>query len=159
MNDEPVVYAGKVLEKWIDYNEHMNDACYVSVFSESIDNLMDYIGIDEKFRAFEGVSIYTLQTSVHYLKELGLGGSLAVSARLLEYDSKKLRVFLTMGDPSFAEHFATMEALLLHVDMTVRRSSPFRTKTLEKIGALFAAQREKPWPARAGEGISLQKGR
>lgn len=157
MKAEPVVFEGKVLREWIDYNGHMNDACYVRVFSESIDNLMDYLGMNEGFRHREQVSIYTLQTVVHYLKEAALDDPLVVTVRLLEYDSKKLRVFFTLRDPSSAAHFATMEALLLHVDMSVRRSSVFREATVERIEALFAAQRDLSWPGRAGEGIALRR--
>lgn len=157
MKAEPVVFEGKVLREWIDYNGHMNDACYVRVFSEAIDNLMDYLGMNEAFRHREQVSIYTLQTVVHYLKEAALDDPLVVTVRLLEYDSKKLRVFFTMRDSSGAAHLATMEALLLHVDMSVRRSSVFREATLERIKVLFEAQRDLPWPGRAGEGIALRR--
>ncbi|QTD93293.1 thioesterase family protein [Burkholderia anthina] len=159
MSEEPVVYEGTVLDEWIDYNGHMNEACYVRVFSESIDGLMDHLGIDAAFRARENVSIYTLQTVVHYLKELRAGEPLAVTARVLEYDSRKVRVFLTMCDPLRLHRFATMEALLLHVDMASRRSGAFRAATLDAIDALHAARRHAPWPACAGEGIALRRER
>ncbi|AOJ96199.1 thioesterase family protein [Burkholderia multivorans] len=159
MSEEPVVYEGAVLDEWIDYNGHMNDACYVRVFSDSIDALMDRLGIDAAFRSRERVSIYTLQVVVHYLNELKAGERLVVTARVLEYDSKKMRVFLTMQDPARTHRFATMEALLLHVDMAARRSCAFRAATLEAIDVLHAARRDEAWPALAGEGIALRRDR
>ncbi|WP_269505859.1 thioesterase family protein [Burkholderia sp. IMCC1007] len=159
MSEEPVVYEGTVLDEWIDYNGHMNDACYVRVFSDSIDGLMDHLGIDAAFRSRENVSIYTLQTVVHYLKELRAGEPLAVTASVLEYDSRKLRVFLSMQDPARTHRFATMEALLLHVDMAARRSCAFRAATLEVIDALHASRRNEAWPASAGQGIALRRDR
>lgn len=158
MQAELAVHEGQVRAEWIDYNGHMNDACYVRVFSESIDRWLDRIGMDDAFRSRERVSVYTLQTVVHYLKEIGLGAPFVVTARVLEHDSRKCRVFLTMRHPIDAEHFATMEALLLHVDMTLRRSTAFREQTLARLDALFAAQRDAPLPAQAGRGISLVKG-
>lgn len=158
MHAELVVHEGQVRAEWIDYNGHMNDACYVRVFSESIDRWLDCIGMDDAFRSRERVSVYTLQTVVHYLKEIGPGAPYVVTARVLEHDSKKCRVFLTMRHPIDAGHFATMEALLLHVDMTLRRSTAFRAQTLARLDALLAAQRESPWPVQAGRGISLVKG-
>lgn len=159
MSEEPVVYEGAVLDEWIDYNGHMNDACYVRVFSDSIDGLMDCLGIDAAFRSRERVSIYTLQTVVHYLNELKAGEAIVVTAGVLEYDSKKMRVFLTMWDPARTHRFATMEALLLHVNMVARRSCAFRAATLGAIDALHSARNEEPWPASAGQGIALRRDR
>ncbi|WP_321897469.1 thioesterase family protein [Burkholderia cepacia] len=159
MSEEPVVYEGTVLDQWIDYNGHMNDACYVRVFSDSIDGLMDHLGIHAAFRSHERVSIYTLQTVVLYLNELQAGEPIVVTARVLEYDSKKMRVFLTMRDPSDTHRFATMEALLLHVDMALRRGAPFKQETLGLIEMLHESQRGTPWPESAGTGIALQRAR
>ncbi|MBN3723272.1 thioesterase family protein [Burkholderia sp. Ac-20379] len=158
MNEDVLVYAASVRAEWIDYNGHMNDACYVRVFSDAIDATMDRIGLDAAARAREQITLYTLQTAVHYLKEIGQGEPFVVTARLLEYDGKKMRLFLTMRDRAGGAHaLATMEALLLHVDMAARRSTPFRQATLDRLAELEARHRDAPWPAQAGAGIALKR--
>ncbi|WP_044874462.1 thioesterase family protein [Pseudomonas sp. LFM046] len=159
MKIQPTVYEGCVLPEWIDYNGHMNDACYVNVFSKAIDAFMDYIGLDESFRSQQQLSIYTLQSVVHYLQEVGEGEPLQVVAHVLEHDSKKIRLFLTMQHASSHSRLSTMETLLLHVDMSVRRAAAFRPETLDKLETLANQQRDLGWPAEAGHGVSLQKRR
>ncbi|MCO6055276.1 thioesterase family protein [Pseudomonas sp. MOB-449] len=157
MENKPTVYEGSVLAQWIDYNGHMNDACYVSVFSKAIDSFMDYISLDERFRSEQQLSIYTLQSVVHYLQEVGEGEPLRVVAQVLEHDSKKVRLFLTMHHASSYARLATMETLLLHVDMSVRRAAAFRPETLDKLLTLANQQSGMEWPVEAGRGVSLQK--
>lgn len=157
MKDESVVYEGRVKSDWIDYNDHMNDARYVQVFSQAIDNFIVLLGMDESFRHEHKVSVYTMQTVVNYLKEVGVDEPLEVTARLLEHDNKKLRLFLTMYQPGADARLATMEALLLHVDMTQRRSSPFLPETLNKIAGFVAKHRTAEWPISAGKGVSLRR--
>jgi acyl-CoA thioester hydrolase len=157
MTNQPTVFEGSVLAQWIDYNGHMNDACYVSVFSQAIDAFMDCIGLNEHFRSEQQLSIYTLQSVVHYLQEVGEGEPLEVLAHVLEHDSKKIRLFLTMHHGISRARLATMETLLLHVDMSVRRASAFLPETLDRLQTLANQQSGLEWPAEAGRGVSLQK--
>lgn len=157
MQNQPSVYEGRVLPQWIDYNGHMNDACYVTVFSQAIDGFMDLIGLHADFRSEQQLSIYTLQSVVHYLQEVGEGEPLQVLAQVLEHDGKKIRLFLTLLHGASHARLATMETLLLHVDMRVRRAAAFQPATLATLQALASQQAELEWPAEAGRGVSLHK--
>lgn len=157
MTTELTVFQGPVIADWIDYNGHMNDACYVVVFSKAIDLFMDEIGLDETFREAHQVSIYTLQSMVHYLQEVAEGEPLRVTAQLLEADAKKLRVFFTMRHGDSDAELAAMETLLLHMDMSQVRAAPFLPETQEKLEALQQLQAEMPWPALAGRSIALSR--
>ena len=89
MTTKMQVFEGLVTPDWIDYNGHMNDACYVVVFSKAIDEFMRRIGLDDVFRAEHQVSIYTLQSMVHYLQEVSEGEPLRIEVQLLEKDRKR----------------------------------------------------------------------
>jgi acyl-CoA thioester hydrolase len=159
MTTELKVFEGPVQPDWIDYNGHMNDACYVLVFSRAIDDFMLQIGLDDAFCTEQQVSIYTLQSMVHYLQEVSLGEPLRVSAQLLESDAKKLRVFFTMRHGESGETLAAMETLLLHMDMSTHRAAPMLADTAARVEALQQHQREIAWPALAGRSIALTRPR
>ncbi|GAA3705368.1 thioesterase family protein [Oceanisphaera sediminis] len=159
MATELKVFDGPVLPEWIDYNGHMNDACYVLVFSKAIDEFMVQIGLDEAFRAEYQVSVYTLQSMVHYLREVSLGEPLQVDARLLESDAKKLRVFFTMRHGDSGMELAAMETLLLHMDMSAHRAAPMLPDTADRVATLQQRQGNQDWPALAGRSIALTRPR
>ena len=72
--DAPLcIYRTAVKPEWLDYNGHMNEAYYVLVFSDATDAFMDYTGQDDAFRKRTGHTIYTLETHVMYLLEVGEG--------------------------------------------------------------------------------------
>lgn len=159
MTTELMLFEGPVRSEWIDYNGHMNDACYVLVFSQAIDELMVQIGLDETFRAEHQVSIYTLQSMVHYLQEVSEGEPLQVSAQLLESDAKKLRVFFSMRHGESGDALAAMETLLLHMDMAAKRAAPFLPDTQARVSALQHQHEGLEWPALAGRSIALTRPR
>ncbi|MFC6670804.1 thioesterase family protein [Marinobacterium aestuariivivens] len=159
MTTELKVFEGPVSPDWIDYNGHMNDACYVLVFSQSIDELMVQLGLDEAYRNEHQVSIYTMQSMVHYLQEVAEGEPLRVTAQLLESDAKKLRVFFRMVHGESGEMLAAMETLLLHMDMAAKRAAPFLAETQAKVSALQQRHAELEWPELVGRSIALTRPR
>lgn len=147
----------RVARDWVDYNGHMNDACYCIVFSRAVDEFMAYIGVDEAYRTNTRYSIYTLETHVCYLQEVREGEPLLLTLQLLENDAKKARVFLRMLHAETRAPLATSEQLLLHVDQSVSRAAPFPATVAAKVAALAEAQRTLPLPERAGQGIALSR--
>ncbi len=156
MTTAMVVFEGPVSPEWIDYNGHMNDACYVVVFSKAIDEFMLRIGLTESFRNAHQVSIYTLQSMVHYLREASEGEPLRVEVELLESDSKKLHVFFTMKHGDTNTELAAMESLLLHMDMTTHRSTPFLPETQAHVHEIQQSRTGHPMPELAGRKIALR---
>ncbi len=152
-----VVFNGQVSADWIDYNGHMNDACYVLVFSKAIDEFMLRIGLDEAFREQHQVSIYTLQSMVHYLQEVSGGEPLRVEVQLLESDAKKLRVYFRMFQADSGDELAAMETLLLHMDMAAKRAAPFLMQTQSLVDAVQLAHAGLEFPALAGRSIALRR--
>lgn len=157
LRSEFTLYSGPVKPDWIDYNGHMNDACYVRVFSLSIDEFMLRIGLTPAFREQNQVSLYTLQSMVHYLNEVGLGEPLQVDVQVLERDSKKIRLYFVMKHGSSGVELAAMETLLLHVDMQAHRAAPFLGETSDLLDRIQQKQSDWPWPPQAGKGIALRR--
>lgn len=151
------LFESPVLSDWIDYNGHMNDAYYVVAFSKAIDAFMLHIGLNEDFRTKHSVSIYTLQSMVTYLQEVAEAEPIVITGQLLESDTKKLRLFMTMYHGESHDELATMETLLLHMDMQVHRAAPFLPQTQSLVESIQSAHNLLETPANAGKAIAIRR--
>jgi len=119
-------YEDTVRPEWVDYNGHMNDSAFAVVFSQAIDALMDWLGIDAAFREENHYTLFTLETHIRYLNEAHEGTPLAVEIELLDHDPKRLHIFQTMrGGADGATTLATCEAMLMGIDQVVGRAAAF----------------------------------
>jgi len=158
--DEPwTIFQAKVEAEWIDYNGHMNDAAYATVFSRAVDVLMDRIHLDAAERRATKRTLFTLQTMLHYFREASLGQALSVSCHLLEHDEKRMRVWLEMRRRDDGERLAASEQLLLSIDQgqTPTRAAPWPAETRAALEALQKAQAGRAHPTEAGAGIALKR--
>ena len=160
VGDAPLLQT-TVAPEWIDYNGHMNDAAYARVFSLACDALMEAIGLDDAVRRASQRTIYTLQVMLHYFHEAKLGEAIAVSARVLERDSKRLRIWMTMTRARDGERLAASEQLLLSVDTSgpSPRAAPWSADVAEALARLAARAEGIDLPPEAGRGITLRRGK
>lgn len=150
---------------WIDYNGHLNEAYYLVIFSHATDAVIDAIGLDDATRRRTGRSIYTLETHISYLEEVGAGAEVRVASQLLDLDEKRFHLFHAMYDCADDRLLAEAECMLLHVDMTGDmtgdttgpRAAPFAPEVAERLQAIFAAHRTLPRPERAGRSVGIRR--
>jgi acyl-CoA thioester hydrolase len=152
------LFTTSVNPAWIDYNGHMNDAYYALVFSRTGDKLLEAIGLETQGRERTSRTIYTTTLTIHYHHEVTEGDVLAAQARLLEHDSKRLRIWFEMRNAQ-GSVVATSEQVYLCVDQSGEkpRAAAFLPEQQAVIAALAAATADLPWPDAAGRGISLKR--
>eukprot|EP01037_Dinobryon_pediforme_P009528 gene9528-9604_t len=150
-------HEAELAPEWVDYNGHMNDAAYALVFSRSFDAFMDELGMDADFRARTKLTIYTLTMLIHYRQEAKLGQKLDIGLHLLDFDAKKLHIWLEMRCNSNV--IAMSEQLLVCVDQSgeAPKSTAFPAEVATKIEALALAQKDLPRPKEAGRGIAIKR--
>ncbi len=154
--DAPLcLYHTTVRPEWLDYNGHMNEAYYVLVFSEATDAFMNYTGQDEAYRKRTGHTIYTLESHVVYLLEVGEGEAVRVETQLLGLDAKRYRLFHSMIHEGTGDLLATGEHMLLNVDMSGPKSAPFGEELAARLAAIREAHAGLPMPEQAGRSIAL----
>ncbi len=142
---------------WIDYNGHMNDACYAIAFSRAGDAFMEKIGLGEKERQATERSIFTLALVIRFIAEAKLGDILSVSVHVLECDKKRMRFWLEArkaGAP-----VATSEQVLTCVDLSGEkpRAAEFPPDVAARLEALARDHAELPTPLEAGQGLTLRR--
>lgn len=65
-----LVSEGKVIEKWIDYNGHMNMAYYVQCFEESCDYILELLELGHKYALEEKKEFLSLNVRLTTEKKL-----------------------------------------------------------------------------------------
>ncbi|WP_170317543.1 thioesterase family protein [Paroceanicella profunda] len=163
MTDQPEASAvatplQHVLPGWIDYNGHMNVGYYAIAFDQAFEHfLTDALALGEAWVAETGQGPYALQSHMHYLDELLEGAAFRVNFRLLDADAKRLHVFAEMRREADGALCATLEQLLMNVDLTTRRSTPYPPEAQARIAALRAAHAGLERPAQAGAPIGIRR--
>ena len=145
-----------VRPEWADYNGHLNMAYYHVLFDTALDVVLEPLGLGPEVARTTGQSVFTAQAQVHYLRELNAGDAVLVETRLIAHDAKRLHYVQTMrhsdGWPA-----AVNEALLLHVDLRVRRVTPWSPAAAARLSEAVAAHAALPMPAQVGRRIGLTR--
>jgi acyl-CoA thioester hydrolase len=144
-----------VRPEWTDYNNHLNDAFYLVIFSHATDHMMDQIGLDAAGRARSNHSLFTAELHLNYLKEVKAGAEVRVETIFLGVDAKRLHIFHTMYVGDESGPVATNEQMQLSMDMAGPRVAPFRPDVLARIEAIAAEHAKLPRPAQAGRAIGM----
>ena len=144
----------QVLPGWIDYNGHMTESRYLFAASEVCDNFLRLIGADMDY-VKGGHSYYTAESHIMHLGEAKLGDRLTGTLQVLASDDKRIHTFIRIqhGD----KVVASIEQMLLHVDMKAGRTCPAAPEVLAKLGPIAAAHTDMPRPEVAGRHVGQRK--
>ena len=144
----PMVMAQmQVLPGWIDYNGHMTESRYLFAASETCDAFLRLIGSDLDY-VKGGHSYYTAESHVMHRGEARLGDALTGSVQVLAADEKRLHLWLSLERGGVV--VATVEQMLLHVDMAAGKAVAAPAAILDKLMPIADAHRSLPRPVAAG---------
>ena len=140
-------YTETVRPEWIDHNGHMNMAYYVLAFDEASGALMRYIGIDQSYRDRTGHGTFTGDFHIHYVQEGMESDPLRFHQWIVEFDEKRVHYWLEMYHAKEGFLAATMEKMILHMDMSVRRGAPMAPELFAWIKKVRDAPAALPAPS------------
>ena len=151
----PMVMAHmQVLPGWIDYNGHMTESRYLFASSETTDAFLRHIGAGLDY-VEGGHSYYSAESHIMHLGEAKLGDRLTGSIQVLSADEKRLHLFIRIerdGTP-----VATIEQMLLHVDMKAGRACPASPEVLARLMPIRDAHAALPRPDTTGRHVGQRK--
>lgn len=158
---EPVFFAPfvssvtRVEADWIDYNGHLNMACYNVLFDRAVDEIYQLAGLGEDYLKVRRRSFFTAEAHVRYLRELHAGDPVRVTFQLLDFDHKRLHYFEQLFHAVEGWVAATSENLALHVDMDARKTAPFDQDICKRLTQLKNSHARLPRPEAAGRRIEM----
>ena len=151
------LHEDRIRPDWIDYNGHLNEAYYLLIFSNADRCFMDHIGMDAAMREKTNTSIYTLETHITYLQEVGEGEGVVVTTQLIDFDQKRFHLFHTLLHGETGERLSTAECMLLNVDMSGPRAAPFTEEVTGRLQEISSGQAELPRPEETGRSIGIRR--
>jgi len=147
----PITVSRPVPQSWTDYNGHMNEAHYTEASAQATDRFMELIGADADYIA-AGQSYFTVENHVRFLDELHAGDALTVTTQVLQGAGKKMHLFHRLFGPA-GKLAATVETLLLHMDLNARATSLPSPEVADKLTSYAAAHAGLPLPEGAGRHV------
>lgn len=153
--DLPITVNRQVPQSWTDYNGHMNEANYLEASAQATDRFMEMIGCDAAYIAAGG-SYFTVESHVQFLDEVHEGDTLTVTTQVLKGEGKKMHLFhrLLKADGAVA---ATVETLLLHMDLNARGTSLPSDAVADRLGAFAKEHAGLPTPDGAGRYVGQRQ--
>jgi acyl-CoA thioester hydrolase len=149
------VIRGNVLPEWIDINNHMNVAYYVLAFDQAVDSLWHHFGLTDEYIRTHGGSTFAVEAHITWQREIAEADPYIVTSQILAYDEKRIHQFMRMYHADKHYLSATAEWMNLHVDLKVRRVSPWPDEIRELIAKFVAEQGAQPWPDEAGKKMNI----
>jgi len=140
--------------EWVDYNGHMNDACYFVASTEATEAFLNHVGLGEEYRVSSGCGIYTVESHLCFRASVRAGELLSYRTQLLGYDAKRLHIFHQIRTSGGAE-VATNELMFLHVELAGERVTAMPSDRLAAVSALAAEHALLPVPGQAGRRIAM----
>lgn len=131
-------YRCRVPQAFIDYNGHMNDAAYAQVLTDANEALLEALGMSIGYRERTGCSLYTVEMTIRFLREVGLDDELRAESLVVSHDAKRVRLHTTLLAADGAA-VATGETLYLHVDTSAGGVRPIPADRAEVLGEVAAA--------------------
>ena len=149
--DLPVTVNRPVPQSWTDYNGHMNEARYIEASAQATDRFMEMIGCDAEYIAAGG-SYFTVENHVRFLDELHEGDTLTITTQVLKGEGKKMHLFHRLHGAE-GQLAATVETLLLHMDLNARGTSLPSDAVAARLAAYASDHAGLPLPDGAGRHV------
>ncbi|MCM2562956.1 carnitine 3-dehydrogenase [Lutimaribacter sp. EGI FJ00014] len=140
----PVTVHRVIPSGWTDRNGRMNEARYLEIGAQATERFMEMIGCDAAHAA-KGGGYVTQEDSLRYLAELHAGETVRVNSQVLLAEDSETRLFhrVFKADGTLA---ATVDTVLLHVDMATRRGAPPDGPMAARLHEFARAHAQMPWP-------------
>lgn len=127
-------YIGKtvtVTEEMCDFNGHMNVLHIKNIFQQGWEWSGSDFGLNEEYFN-DGFSTFTLEDNYRFKKEFLLGQKIFPRFRLYNLNDKLLHMIGVLFDEAgnLCAIFETVEG---HIDMAIRKISPFREDKFQKM--------------------------
>jgi carnitine 3-dehydrogenase len=144
----------QVRPSWIDYNGHMTEGAYLTLFGETTDLVLAELGMDPAYLA-GGNSYYTVETHIMHRDQARAGQKIHCTTQILGADEKRIHLFHSLYRTDDGVLLASAEQMLLHVDSAAGKAVPVKEPVATRLRHVVRAHRSLPVPEVAGRHIAM----
>ena len=154
----PEIYRRTIPAAWQDRNGHMNVRWYLVLYDEAGDAMYPLLGLSDEYLASSGMGGFDLEHHVHYLSEVHVGDTVAISLRMLARNAKRWHYMMFMVNKTRGSLASVFECVHAHADLRARRTAAIPAQAAAAIDALIAAQEVLAWPAPVSGSMAVKTG-
>ena len=122
----------KIIQEWIDYNNHMNVSYYLLIFDKyGADVLNDNFKMGEHSAKTTGKSTMIVESNITYNQELQLNDEVDINCVYFDHDKKRLQYKMEMIHKEKKFLASTIEILALYVDLNERKVAEFEDEKVK----------------------------
>ena len=141
----------------VDHNGHMGIRSYTRTFDEATGPFYTYLNISRDIVREHGGTIFALQDTAWYRREVMLGDPLLVTAHLIDHDHNKVVSFFTMYQTRDNYEAASFELIEIFIDQETRKPKPFPEVIAARLAEVQKAHDTLPRPALSGQGVGIKR--
>lgn len=143
----PLHYRVTIPTEYLDYNGHMNVRWYMAISNDAIPSFFKSVGMKRETLHAAGSGVFALQHHIQYLAEVRAGETVAIHTRIVGFTPKRMHFIQFMINESSKKLACIIEVLNSHIDLTIRRTSPYPRHIAERIVTILTEQEQLAWDA------------
>ncbi len=143
----PLMSRATVTPDLLDIMGHMNVRHYLGLFDDAAWQFFESFGMTTDYYQQNNTGGFALEHHIRYLSEVRLGEQVAIYARILSRNAKRIHFMYFMVNETKGVLSATLEGVGSHADLSVRRTSPYPQAIADKIDAILHEHQALGWEA------------
>lgn len=140
-------YEMTIPKSFLDENQHVNVQYYVHLVERGLGEVFRRVGLGERYAAADEIGNFALEQHIRYLSEILIDERVSVYIRLVELSPKRAYFMGFLVNDSREQLAATVEVVMMNVDIATRRGAPFPSAAKEQLDALLKKHQKLPWLA------------
>ncbi|MCW2792373.1 MAG: hypothetical protein JWO76_1471 [Nocardioides sp.] len=128
-----------------DQNGHMNIQHYLGIAGDGVDRGMVPLGVPQDWPQTAGLGVFSAEQHLTFVAEVHAGDRVTFHLRLLERSDRGVHAVGYLLDQARARVSFVLEAVWLHVDMTVRRTAVWPAAVAALLDERIASDSALGW--------------
>lgn len=138
-------YETTIPRAFLDENQHVNVQYYLHLVERGLGEIFGRVGLGERYAAADEIGNFALEQHIRYLAELLEGDQVSIHIRLVDLSPKRAYFLAFLANDTREELAATVELVMMNVDIARRRGSPFPQMAKANLDELLARHRALHW--------------
>lgn len=140
-------YERRIPVNFLDENSHVNVQYYLHLVELGLGKVFEQVGLGEVYSTADKYGNFALEQHIRYFAEILADDRVSVHIRLVGLSVKRAYFIGFLVNETREQLAASVEVVMMNVDMTARRGAPFPAQAYDELEALFEQHQQLQWEA------------